>query len=154
MRRAILAYNTKVKELDHGEPGSFNRFNLISILLFLDFRTGRVERFIINSSNPTLNLNKNKKGIGLDYKEDLFFTWNNEKFKVLHDSDHGPWIDGETILSQLGDGKLNRKYYAFFIAELIRDYLKFFYSFNNGNIASLRKLTLPIEPPKFDKDGK
>jgi hypothetical protein len=127
--------------------------NLISILLFLDFRTGRVERFIINSSDPTLNLKVNKKSLGLDYKEDLYFTWNNEKFKVLHDSDHGPWINGETVLSQLGDGKLNRKYYAFFIAELMRDYFKYFNSFNNGNIASLRKLTLPIEPAKIDKDG-
>lgn len=64
---AILAFNTKVKE---DKPGK--NFNLISLLLFLDFRTARVERFIINSSNPTLNLNK--KDVGVDYRKDLTFV--------------------------------------------------------------------------------
>jgi hypothetical protein len=148
---AVLAYNTKVKEVDYGEPGSFNRFNLISVLLFLDFRTARVERYIINSSNPKLNLNK--KNIGVDYKKDLYFTWNNERYKLFHDLEHGPLRD-ETILSQLGDGKLTRKYYVFFIGELLRDYFQLFGHFKDGNIASLRKITLPTKPAKFDENGK
>ena len=145
---AILAFNTKVKE---DKPGK--NFNLISLLLFLDFRTARVERFIINSSNPTLNLNK--KDVGVDYRKDLTFVWNNEKFNVFHDLELGIWNKGDqsTILSQIGDGKLTRKYYIYFITELLRDYLKYFTSFRNGNIASLRKLTLPIEPAKLDKNG-
>jgi hypothetical protein len=147
---AVLAYNAKIKEANYNEPGSFKEFNLISLLLFLNFRTGRVERYIINSSNPTMNLNR--KNIGVDYKKDLYFTWNNEKYKVFHDWDHGD-DRGETILSILGDGKMSSKYYLFFINELIRDYFRYFGSYKNGNIASLRKLTFPIEAGVMDNTG-
>jgi hypothetical protein len=72
---AVLAYNAKIKEVNYNEPGSFKEFNLISLLLFLNFRTGRVERYIINSSNPTrVAMNLNRKNIGVDYKKDLYFT--------------------------------------------------------------------------------
>jgi len=143
---AVLVYNTKVKELDYGEPGSFNRINLISILLFLDFRTGRVERFIINSSDPKLNTKK--IDVGVDYKEDLYFTWNNERYKVFHEDEHS-W--GKlTDLSTLGNGKLTKHYFILFMAELVRDYLKYFNSYLNGNVASIRKLTSPIKPTVFE----
>ena len=53
-------------------------------------------------------------------------------------------------------GKINSKFYITFMMELLSDYLFYFprASFNDGNIASLRKLTLARKPAKyeFDKD--
>lgn len=63
----ILSFKLKIKRDIKSEKGSQVTFDLLSLLLFLDFRTGRVERYLINSSNAKLN----KKGI--DFKEDLFF---------------------------------------------------------------------------------
>ena len=59
----ILSYSTKLQFNEN-----LKRYDLLSILLFLDFRTGRVERYLINNSDP----NANKKSI--DYKEDLYFS--------------------------------------------------------------------------------
>jgi hypothetical protein len=48
---------------------------------------------------------------------------------------------------------MSSKYYLFFINELIRDYFRYFGSYKNGNIASLRKLTFPIEAGVMDNTG-
>lgn len=136
----ILAFTTKIKYNE-----AFKTHFLLSTLLFLDLRTGRIERYLINSSDPKAN----EKGI--DYKDDLFFTWNNIKHRVFHDFEHSP-LGKVTSISELGDGRINSKFYCIFMAELLRDYLKYFLSFNDGNIASLRKLTAPIisgEDKKF-----
>lgn len=55
----------------------------------------------------------------------------------------------QVSLTKIGDGKLNREFYFIFMAELIRDYFVYFNSFNDGNIASLRKNTLPIKPAEI-----
>ena len=52
----ILAFNTRIKNIQ------------ISLLLFLDIRTARVERYLINSSDPLANK------LGLDFRPDLFYT--------------------------------------------------------------------------------
>jgi hypothetical protein len=58
----ILAYNIRVKCKDVAKG-----YYLLSLLLFLDVRTARVERYLMNSSDPIAN----EKGI--DFKEDLFY---------------------------------------------------------------------------------
>src|ERR1700676_61401 len=60
---AVLAFNTNIKCNE-----TFKTFNSLSLLVFLDLRTGRVERYLINSSDPKAN------DKGIDYKEDLYFT--------------------------------------------------------------------------------
>lgn len=134
---AVLAFNTKIKYND-----TLKTFSLLSLLIFLDFRTGRVERYLINSSDPKAN------DKGIDYKEDLHFTWENNKYRVFHDFEHSP-LD-KLNLSEIGDGKLNTKFYTIFMAELLRDYLHYFISFKNSNIATLRKITAPIKSPIYD----
>jgi len=134
---AVLAFNTNIKCNE-----TFKTFNSLSLLVFLDLRTGRVERYLINSSDPKAN------DKGIDYKEDLYFTWENNKYRVFHDFEHSA-LD-TTNLSEIGDGKLNIKFYSIFMAELLRDYLHYFISFKNSNIATLRKLTAPIKSPTYD----
>jgi hypothetical protein len=56
---SVLSFNIRIK--------NESKIDFISLLLYLDFKTGRVERYLINSSNTDLI----KKGI--DYKEDLYF---------------------------------------------------------------------------------
>jgi hypothetical protein len=136
----ILAFTTKIKYNE-----AFKTSFLLSALMYLDLRTGRVERYLINSSNPLAN----EKGI--DYKDDLFFTWNNEKYKVFHDFEHS-LLGDLTSLTQLGDGKINAKFYCTFMAELLRDYFRFYSSYNDGNIASLRKITAPVIKPQFENN--
>ena len=140
----ILSYSTKLQFNEN-----LKRYDLLSILLFLDFRTGRVERYLINNSDP----NANKKSI--DYKEDLYFSWNNVKYKIFLDMEHS--THEKITLSDMDPiGKINSKFYITFMMELLSDYLFYFprASFNDGNIASLRKLTLARKPAKyeFDKD--
>lgn len=55
----------------------------ISTLLFLDFRTGRIERYLINASThaPTTSLD-------VDFKNDIYFTWQGERYKIFHEFDH------------------------------------------------------------------
>jgi hypothetical protein len=137
---AILAFTTKIKYNE-----AFKTSFLLSTLIYLDLRTGRVERYLINSSDP----NTNDKGV--DFKDDLFFTWNNEKYKVFHDFEHS-LLGEHTSLSQLGDGKINAKFYYTFMAELLRDYFRYYSSFNDGNIASLRKITAPVINPIFENN--
>jgi len=128
---AVLGFNKKL---------SFNettkKYDLIAILLFLDFRTGRVERYLVNSSN----IHPNK---GIDLKEDLYFTWEGERYKIFYEKEHSP--TEEASLTKIGNGILNREFYFIFMTELARDYFLFFKSFNDGNISSLRKNTGPLE---------
>jgi len=132
----ILSFFIKIK--------NGNQTDLISLLLFLDFRTGRVERYLINSSNKDLI----KKGV--DYKEDWYFFWNNEKYKIFHENEH--IINTEfTSLSRLNDGQLTRTFYINFMSELLRDYLQFNNSFLDGNMASLKKLTSPLKDSEYEE---
>jgi hypothetical protein len=59
----VIAFNTKVKYKQ-----TEKRFYKLSLLLYLDVRTARVERYLMNSSDPIAN----KKGI--DFKTDLFYN--------------------------------------------------------------------------------
>jgi hypothetical protein len=56
-------------------------------------------------------------------------------------------------MDNLNDGKLTRKFINLFFLELIRDYLTCKYSYNNVNMATLRKLSYPIEFNDYE-DGK
>lgn len=56
-----------------------------------------------------------------------------------------------TSVSDINDGKLTRKFYLFFIGELVRDYLHTNNSFLDGNVASLLKITKPLYPAKFEE---
>lgn len=129
----ILAFNTKIKYNDNS-----NKYYLLSLLLYLDLRTARVERYIMNSSDPIMN---NK---GIDFKEDVFYMWNNKKYKLFH-KDKYTNTDLNDKLSALGDGKLTRKFYELFMYELTRDYLIKNISYKDGNMLSLIKLTAPTK---------
>lgn len=95
----------------------------------------RVERYLINSSDPIVNK------LGIDFRPDLFYTWNNEQYKIFHDYDYH--TDGVELMSKFGDGKLTSQFYSFFIFELLRDYWITRVSYKDGNMATLRKLTRP-----------
>jgi hypothetical protein len=122
---------------------------LITVLLFLDLRTARVERYIINSSDPKVNEK------GKDFKKDLYYILNNERYKLFHDDEHE--IEPTSLTSSLGNGKFTSKFYTFFMSELLRDYLVTETSFFDGNIATLRKITKPIKefpkPLNFDNNN-
>lgn len=141
---AVLSFNLRIKRNTKSdiEISPHGMFDLLSILLFLDFKTGRIERYLINSSNPKLN----KKGI--DFKEDLFFYWNNEKYRMFYEEQHLP-ISDHFSLSNINDGKLSRKFFISFMTELVRDYLHTNNSFLDGNIASLKKITKPLIPTEY-----
>lgn len=127
----VLGLNTRIQYND-----SSIKYYLISVLLFLDLRTARVERYLINTSEPSLN------DKGIDLRNDVFYIWNNEKYRIFHDEEHSfPHV----TLSALGDGKLTRKLYTTFMAELARDYLMSHTSYNDGNMTTLRKLTAPSD---------
>lgn len=137
----VLALRAKVKYV---KPNT--GFYLITVLLFLDLRTARVERYLINSSDPKANEK------GTDFKKDLYYTWNDERYKLFHDDEHE--IEPTSLTSSLGNGKFTSKFFTFFMSELLRDYLVTETSFFDGNIATLRKITKPIKefpkPLNFD----
>lgn len=47
-------------------------FNYFSFILYVDHRTDRIERYLINTSNPNVKT--------IDNKEDLFITFNDKKY--------------------------------------------------------------------------
>nr|YP_009522489.1 hypothetical protein [Hygrophorus russula]AXQ02212.1 hypothetical protein [Hygrophorus russula] len=134
---AVLAFN---KKIIHNE--TFKSYDYFSFILFIDFRTVRIERYLINSSNPNIKT--------IDGKEDLFFTFNNKSYRIFHEDE----CSISTFnLNEINDGKLTRKFYFTFMLDLIRDYLYYETSYNNPNIASLRKLTTPkISATKINID--
>jgi hypothetical protein len=147
----ILSFSTKIKHKKDSHSLSSNAMGaapavgtfqnediFISLLLFLSIRTGRVERYLINTSNPTLGGNET----GIDFKPDLFYFWNKNQYKIDHDLDY--YLDKNfTTQAIVGDGKLTTKFYSYFVSELLRDYFIDFNSYRDGNIATLRKLTSP-----------
>lgn len=141
---AVLAFTTKisVENVDTKPIAPFKTYERLSVLMFLDFRTGRIERYLINVSNLGLiNI-----PLTTDFKEDVYFTHQGEKYRIFHDNEHLYNPDHtESSLFNLGDGILSKDFYRIFITELFRDYLIYWTSYNDGNMASLRKISIPVE---------
>jgi hypothetical protein len=62
--------------------------------------------------------------------------------------------DYKGSFKNLYDGMLNRKFFSIFLMELSRDYLYFNQSYENGDMAALRKYTSPVFHQNFESDGK
>jgi len=125
------------KMIDYNK--TFKTFNHFSFLLFYDHRTGRIERYLINSSKiDETRLNKeNIEG----YNEKI--VYNGKEYNAYYEDEH--IINEVSSFNRLLDGKLNRKFYTLFMFELFRDYLQYETSYFNGNMANLRAWTLPLE---------
>ena len=147
----VLGFSTtiltqKKNKLPKQNPLSIsNNSNRVSIFMFLDFRTGCIERYLINVSNlgPLTST---------DFKEDVYFTWQGERYKMFHEFDHAPQTSNWSLMN-IGDGKLTKSFNFIFMVELIRDYLLWEKSYNNGNMGSLRKLTTPQTPIQYSEDN-
>jgi hypothetical protein len=126
----VLAFNTKIKH-KNVKKGYYK----LALLLYLNVRTARVERYLMNSSDTIANERS------IDFKPDLFYTWNNEQYKIFHEDDY--ITKGVTMSSQLGDGKLSTRFYNLFMFEMIRDYFTTDQSYQDGNMATLKKITAP-----------
>ena len=117
----------------------------ISILLFYDYRTGRVERHLINAEKELYN-NKQK------YDTDVFM-FKGKKYLIDNSEDYlinDKWNNLKFDNSLLNDGRLSKGFYKLFMHELIRDYLfttiqfheSISYKFTNMN--TIRRWTHPI----------
>jgi hypothetical protein len=82
----------------------------------------------------------------------LFHLMIKKKYRIFHEDEYK--INELSSLSDINDGKLTRKFYFLFMLELIRDYLYYETSYNNPNIASLRKLTYPNKFKEIDNKNK
>ena len=150
----VLAFSTK---LDTETPLKITKDNTtalntpvtISTLVFLDFRTGRIERYLINASIHTFGKSTT---LDVDFKNDVYFTWKGERYKIFHD--HVGGDQAKFSLINLGDGKITQAFNLIFMVELFRDYLIYESSYNDGNIASLRKITSPITDKIEDINSK
>lgn len=150
----VLAFSTK---LDTETPLKITKDNTtalntpvtISTLVFLDFRTGRIERYLINASIHTFGKSTT---LDVDFKNDVYFTWKGERYKIFHD--HVGGDQAKFSLINLGDGKITQAFNLIFMVELFRDYLIYESSYNDGNIASLRKITSPITEKIEDINSK
>ena len=152
----VLAFSTKLDtetplKITQDNTTALNTPVTISTLLFLDFRTGRIERYLINASIHTFG-----KSITLDvdFKNDVYFTWKGERYKIFHEFDHVGGDQAKFSLINLGDGKITQAFNLIFMVELFRDYLIYESSYNDGNIASLRKITSPITEKIEDINSK
>ena len=147
----VLGLSTTVKtenktKLPKQNPLSItNNSNRISIFMFLDFRTGRIERYLINVSNLGVLTSP-------DFKEDVDFTLHGERYKMFHEFDLVPQTKTWSLMN-IDDGKLTKLFNFIFMVDLIRDYLLWGYSYNDGNTATLRKLTTPKTPIQYSEDN-
>lgn len=115
----------------------------ITILLFYDYRTGRIERYSVNSSQEMWKW----KNVNKDTVSN--FSFKNNKY-IINNKDLHSITDFTGIYDPiLHDGKFSQKFYEHFINELLRDYifslakLKKSVSFNYVNMDIIRALTRP-----------
>lgn len=115
----------------------------VTILMFYDYRTGRIERYLVNSSQDLWNW----RNINKDTTSK--FSFKNNKYLVDNKDIHS-LVDFEGIYNPiLKDGKFSQKFYENFINELLRDYLFSLVklgkpvSFNYTNMDIIRALTRP-----------
>ena len=138
----ILGFQKKI-----GFNEVFKTYNHFAFLLFFDHRTGRIERYLINSANIKENIFKEK----IEGYNDIF-SFKGEKYRLLNESEHIMDDHYENFrFSNLHDGKLSRKFFNVFFFELYRDYLIYEKSYINGNMAYLRDKTVPITQEYYDK---
>jgi hypothetical protein len=116
----------------------------ISILIFYDYRTGRIERYLVNS----------EKDINTSHWKDInndIFIYKNQKFLLNNSHEHdSESLDMQNIYNPLiNDGKLSLDFFKMFIYELMRDYIYILSyeggapSYNYTNMDVIRRLTHP-----------
>jgi len=105
------------------------RFNSISIILFLYFRTGRIERYLINKNFSDFEYKT------LDDAEDLFITLDDEKYKIFHKPEYDINTDTVPEMAYFNkDGKITSKLFYSFMGALLKDNLFTSNSYLNPNI--------------------
>lgn len=115
----------------------------VTILLFYDYRTGRIERYLVNSSLDSWNW------WNIFTSNTSNFSFNKDKYLVENKDIHS-LVDFQGIYNPVSkDGKFSLKFYEDFIQELMRDYLWELVkqgkpqSFNYTNMDVIRSLTRP-----------
>jgi hypothetical protein len=119
----------------------------LAVLLYYDFTTGRIERFLVNTPN------KNVKDSYNFYND--YYYFNKKKYHIDLSEEH---IPSKTIYDIytfnqdiMNDGKLSTSFFKLFMFELLRDYLSNllifnrYISYDNPNMNLLRKLTSPLD---------
>jgi len=121
--------------------------NKLAVFLFLDLSTGRVERFLINTSDDTDKLSTS-------INNDTFFFQGKEYIINISDEQLATQEQFDSFSFEhefMSDGKLSGKFFNNFLWNLLRDYLANLIGFDrhisylNPNMNLLRKLTLPLD---------
>lgn len=127
-------------------------YDYFSFILYVDHRTGRIERYAINTTQPTENINT------INDTSDVYF-FNNDKYKIFHEDEHRLDNIEKIGLYNLNNGKLTSKFYNLFMVELIRDWIFIESSYNNPensysnpNMVTIRKLTSPIKAKEYENN--
>jgi hypothetical protein len=123
--------------------------HFFSFLLYFDHRTGRIERYLINKgSTQEVNvIDKTKDpylGLEIEHKD-------NKQIRNIYDDEH--LIGSDSSFLNLYDGKMSRKFFSIFLLELLRDYLQFHNSYENGNMEELRNWTSPLIKKQYNDSG-
>lgn len=115
----------------------------ISILLFYDYRTGRVERYLVNSEKNIANTLWSTDEIS-----DVFY-FKGKKHMIDNRKIHEKTCLQDIYNPMLNDGLMSPDFYKAFIQELMRDYMATLlltergHSFNYTNMDVIRRLTHP-----------
>lgn len=118
----------------------------ISILLFYDYRTARVERYLVNSEQNIANTSWSA-----DKVSDIFW-YNGQKHLIDNRSIHEEMSYNDIYSPLLTDGLMSQDFYKAFIIELLRDYIMTLsalgqgHSYSYTNMDIIRRLTNPWFP--------
>ena len=99
--------------------------NPMAILLYLDQRTGRIERYLVNSPD----------------KQPIEILLDIEKYYITNE---------EQTFKNLNYGKLDSTFFNGFLLELFRDYLHTFNSYKICDMYYIRNYTLPLYNHRVD----
>lgn len=109
--------------------------------MFFDYRTGRVERYLVNSEKDILNT-------PWTFKNNTF-SFENKNYIINRTEEHKIPDFSEVYAPLLNDGNLSSAFYRDFLSELKRDYIfsldirKQSYSYNYTNMDVIRMITRP-----------
>lgn len=103
------------------QKGKHSKLNSIptAVLLYFDQRTGRIERYLVNSADQ-------------------------QPVKILLDHEKYHMPQEQFSFKNLDDGKLDTRFFNSFLLELFRDYMHTSHSFKICDMNNIRNYTLPL----------
>lgn len=115
----------------------------VAILLFYDYRTGRIERYVVNAETKFSNWKPVNHGLNNT------FVFDKKPYIINYAAQHSIPDFTNLYIPYLNTGKMSLKFYSQFKMELLRDYIysvfhdKSAASYNHTNIDIIRALTRP-----------